>query len=69
MRTMEQYFKDTDRLAPITQRVGFALWKFQKLEGVAAQLFALMAQATRGMGEEVGNLLLAKVQRDTFGDR
>ena len=64
---MEQRFEDADRLAVITQRVGFALWQIQELEGVAAQFFVLLTQATSGMGAEAGNLLVAKAQRNTFG--
>lgn len=67
MRTTEQWLEDADRLAVITQRVGFALWQIQELEGVAAQFFVLVAQAERGMGADAGNLLLAEAQRNTFG--
>jgi len=56
-----------DRLTAITQRIGFAIWQIQELEGVAAQYFVLAAQATRGMGTEAGNLLLEKARKRTFG--
>ena len=41
-----------DRLAAITQQVGFALWQLQALEGATAQYYVLIAQAVRGMGVE-----------------
>lgn len=56
-----------ERLAIVTQNVGFALWQLQELEGVAAQYFVLLVQATRGMGLAEGNALLEKAQAKTFG--
>lgn len=64
---MEQWLENADRLEVITQRVGFALWQIQELEGAAAQFFVLVAQAKRGIGAEAGNVLLTKAQRNTFG--
>lgn len=55
------------RLDLVTQRIGFALWQLQDLEGVAAHCFVLLAQATRGMGAEAGNTLMAKALARTFG--
>lgn len=56
-----------DRFAEITQRVGFTLWQLQALEGVAAIYFVLLTAATRGMGQEAGNLLVARAKGRTFG--
>jgi uncharacterized protein YutE (UPF0331/DUF86 family) len=56
-----------DRLHAITQRVGYALWQLQELEGIAAQCFVLLAQATKGMGEDAGSTLLDKALSGTFG--
>jgi hypothetical protein len=41
METLNQQLQKADRLAAITQRIGFALWQIQGLEGVAAQYFVL----------------------------
>jgi uncharacterized protein YutE (UPF0331/DUF86 family) len=56
-----------DRLAEITQKVGFALWQLQELEGATAQYFVLVAQARRGMGVTDGNALVKTAQSKTFG--
>ncbi len=61
------YFEQAERLNEITQRVGFALWQLQELEGLAATYFVLLAQAERGMGQEAGEILVAKAQGKTFG--
>ena len=37
-----------ERLAAITQKVGFTLWQLQELEGATAVYFVLVAQARRG---------------------
>jgi hypothetical protein len=55
------------RLAVITQKVGFALWQIQELEGVSAQYFVLMVQAKKGMGLDAGNILEEKAKKKTFG--
>ena len=56
-----------DRLAVITQRVGFALWQLQELEGVTAQFFVLAVQSKKGIGLDAGNALLDKALKNTFG--
>jgi hypothetical protein len=56
-----------NRLAMITQRVGFTLWHVQEFEGIAATHFVLFAQATQGMGEAAGAALLEKAHGKTFG--
>lgn len=56
-----------DRLAVVTQRVGFALWQLQELEGVTAHYFVLAAQSKKGMGLDAGNALLDKAMKNTFG--
>src|SRR5690606_12094945 len=55
-----------ERLHAITQRVGFALWQLQELEGVSTR-FAVMLTVTPGIGEEAGNELLAKASGKPFG--
>ena len=62
----DRYIK-SERLGALTQAVGFALWQLQILEGSTAQYFVLVEQAQPGMGEEKGNLLVEKAQRNTFG--
>lgn len=57
-----------ERLARITQQIGFALWQIQELESVAAQYFALVVQARKGMGVAAGNVLDEKVKKNTFGE-
>lgn len=59
--------RKADRLSAITQRVGFALWQIQELEGVSAQYFALLTQARKGMGIVEGDALVEKAQAKTFG--
>jgi len=67
MESFAHHLQKADRLAAITQRVGFALWQLQEMEGVAAQYFVLVAQATLGMGLAAGNALIEKAQSKTFG--
>jgi len=59
--------KKANRLYEVTQRIGFALWQLQELEGVLAQYYVLVALAKRGMGLDAGNVLLVDAQRKTFG--
>lgn len=67
MESLEARLQKADRLAAITQHIGFAIWQLQELEGCAAQYYVLVAQAKPGMGAEAGNELLKKAQRKTFG--
>lgn len=67
MTTLAQQLERADRLAAVTQNVGFALWQLQELEGVAAQYFVLLVQAKKGMGLAAGNTLVEKAQARTFG--
>ena len=46
--------QEAERLKIITQRIGFALWQIQELEGVSAQYFVIVTQAKKGMGEAAG---------------
>jgi hypothetical protein len=62
--TLEQ---KAERLFRITQRIGFALWQLQELEGVAAHYVVLLTQAKKGMGSEAGIALLEPVQSLPFG--
>jgi len=67
MKNLTQQLKKADRLAAITQRIGFALWQIQELEGVSAQYFVLVVQAKKGMGLAAGNALDEKAKKKTFG--
>lgn len=67
MDALAQHLAKADRLAEITQRVGFALWQLQELEGCAATYFVLLTAAKRGMGLDAGNVLVAKAKGRTFG--
>lgn len=62
-----QKFLQADRLNQIAQKVGFAVWQIQELEGAAAQFYVLVALAQAGMGEEAGNALVDQAQSKTFG--
>ncbi|BBO91737.1 hypothetical protein DSCOOX_49170 [Desulfosarcina ovata subsp. ovata] len=67
MEELRQQIEKADRLAAITQRIGFALWQIQELEGVTAQYFVLVVQAKKGMGLFAGNALDEKAKKKTFG--
>lgn len=67
MTTLADQLERSDRLATITQNVGFALWQLQELEGVAAQYFVLLVHAKKGMSLDVGNSLVENAQTKTFG--
>jgi len=67
MTTPTQQLEKAERLATVTQNVGFALWQLQELEGIAAQYFVLLVQAKKGMGLAEGNALVEKAQTKTFG--
>lgn len=56
-----------ERLESLTQAVGFALWQLQILEGSTAQYYVLVELAEPMMGEDKGNVLVEKAQRNTFG--
>ena len=57
----------SERLASITQKIGFALLQFQELESVSAQYFVLLTQANQGMGMSEGLGLVERAQGKTFG--
>ncbi|MBL8437284.1 MAG: hypothetical protein JNM61_03715 [Zoogloeaceae bacterium] len=67
MSTLAQQLAKADRLAAVTQSIGFALWQLQALEGDAAGYFVLLAKAKKGMGLTEGNALVEKAQGKTFG--
>lgn len=67
MEDLAQQIQKANRLAVITERIGFALWQLQELEGVSAQYFVLLAQAKKGMGLTAGNALVEKAKTKTFG--
>lgn len=64
---MMQELVRAERLDQIAQRVGFAVWQIQELEGVAAQYYVLVAIAELGMGVEAGLALVEQAQSKTFG--
>jgi len=68
MKDILGQLEKADRLAAITQRVGFALWQLQELEGVTAQYFVLVGQSKKDMGLDAGNALLDKALKNTFGE-
>lgn len=67
MAMSDDLFQQAERLAAVTQKVGFTLWQIQELEGCAAQYFVLLAQATPRMGLDAGNALVDKALGKTFG--
>ena len=67
MNELSQQLAKAERLHTVTQKVGFALWQLQELEGAAAQYYVLIAQATRAMGSKAGNALVEDAQSKTFG--
>ena len=67
MNTIHVKLQKADRLATITQKVGFALWQLQELEVVTAQYYVLVTQAKRGMGLAAGTTILDRAQSKTFG--
>ncbi len=68
MDDLLRQLEKADRLDAITQRVGFALWQLQELEGVTAHYFVLVGQSKKGMGLDAGNALLDKALKKTFGE-
>lgn len=67
MEDIEAHLETANRLAAITQLVGFALWQLQELEGVCATYYVLVEEADFGMGEDAGNALDRKAKKKTFG--
>jgi len=68
MSTFADQLTKANRLAAVTQSIGFALWQLQELEGVVAGYFVLLAQAKQGMGLTEGNALIETAQSKTFGN-
>ena len=67
MNSLAYQLEKADRLAAVSQSVGFALWQLQELEGVTAQYFVLLTQAKKGMGLSEGSVLVEKALAKTFG--
>lgn len=63
---LEQRAK-ADRLYAVTQKVGFALWQLQELEGTFALYYVLVVHAKQGMGFSAGQALVENAQSKTFG--
>ena len=49
------------------QHVGFAVWQLQELETLAASYLVVRVKATKGIGKEKGEALLATAEKCTFG--
>jgi hypothetical protein len=64
---MDKLIEKANRLAEITQRMGFALWQIQELEGCTARYLVLVTQAKRGMGTKACDELLGKAFGKTLG--
>lgn len=67
MGSFDQQTQAAIRLDAIAQKVGFALWQIQELEGMAAGYFVLLVQAKKGMGHAEGMALVEKAQSKTLG--
>ncbi len=69
MSTLAEEIIKSDRLSVIAERIGFALWQLQELEGAAAQYYdyVLIEKASPGMGIEAGQELLDEALSKTFG--
>jgi len=67
MSELEAQLEKANRLSAISQRVGFALWQLQELEGVCATYYVLVEEAKLGIGEEAGNTLEERAKKKTFG--
>jgi hypothetical protein len=67
MTNLEQQLDTANRLSEITQRIGYALWQIQELEGVSATYYVLVEKATFGMGVVAGNELEEEAKKKTFG--
>lgn len=66
-READAKLEQAEQLSIIAEKIGHTLWQIQELEGVCATYYILMTKATRGMGEEAGNILLKKAKQNTFG--
>lgn len=67
MNSLEQQLQKANRLSLISEKIGFALWQLQELEGTSAQFFVLLAQASKGMGLDKGNALVENLKGLPFG--
>lgn len=67
MSTLAEEIAKADRLEKIAERIGFALWQLQELEGAAAQYYVLIEKALPGMGIEAGQELIDEALSKTFG--
>jgi len=67
MNELQTQIEAADRLAIITQKVGYGLWQLQELEGVSATTFVLIAEAEKGMGLTAGEALGKRARKRTFG--
>jgi uncharacterized protein YutE (UPF0331/DUF86 family) len=67
MNDPKRQMEKVARLERITQRLGFALWQLQELEGATAAYFVLVVHASKCIGVEAGRKLEASVSGRTFG--
>lgn len=63
---MEEDIKEK-RLSTISQRVGFVLWQIQELENILAHYLVILTKATKGMGLDAGEALIAEALSKPFG--
>ena len=64
---MDKYFEKANRLAVITQQIGFVLSQIQELEHCSVQYLFLATQAKKGMGTKAANEHLNKLSGKPFG--
>jgi hypothetical protein len=57
----------SELLAGLTRCIGFAVWQLQELEWTMAAFIVLLLKAHRGIGQEIGERLLAAAGKRTFG--
>lgn len=57
----------SELLAGLTQSIGFAVWQLQELEWTMATFIVLLLKAHRGIGQEIGEQLLATAGKRTLG--
>jgi len=67
MTQFQTHSERADRLYSVAQRIGFALWQLQELEGVCATYFVLLAEAKPGSRLAAGNRRGAKAKNRTIG--
>ncbi len=67
MESTTERFNKAKRLSKIAERIGFAIWQIQELEGACATFLILASEATPGIGVEAGLALEKAAKAKTFG--